>query len=412
MLDAVKQDAAYAVRSLMRRPAFTITAMLVLALGIGANAAVLSVVDHVFLRSPAGVHAPNEIRRVFVERQRSEGSKYFQVRFTMPEARIIDSTLRSAFPSTIFYRRRVPVRTANVTRSLTGAWVTPSYFSVLGVHLLAGGDFDRDNERLGVAPTSAIVSWSFWQRDLGGDASVIGRTIVVDGSPVTIRGIAPRGFTGIDLDVTDVWLPLGGLRALQSKDGPWYDNWGIIAFRVLARVPSGIDERQLTTRIEGAMQIAARVRAAIGTPPAARVLRGIPAPILVSHGPEQVSRSEAIAAALAGLALLLLVIAIANVGNLLLGRALDRRRELAVRLALGMGRVRLAGQIIIESTLLAVAASLTALVLAAWIGGLLRSMILPGTELATGPVDLRIALLTFGAALVAGTIAAVVPLTS
>ena len=413
MLDAVRQDAAYAFRSLLRRPGVTVTAILVLALGIGANAAVLSVVDHVFLRPPAVVRAPGEIKRVFVERQRNDGAKYFQVRFSMPEARIIDATLRDAFPSTIFYRRRVPVTThANAPRFLMSAWVTPSYFSVLGVTLPAGRDFDRDDSRLGVAPTSAVISWSFWQKDLGSDPSAIGRTIVVDGTPVEIRGIAPLGFTGIDLDVTDVWLPIGGLTALQPKDGPWYDNWGIIAFRVLARVPSGTDERQLAARIEGAMQLAARARAAIGAPPAAGVIRGIPAPILTSHGPEQVSRSEAIAAALAGLALLLLVIAIANVGNLLLGRALDRRRELAVRLALGMGRMRLAGQVIIESTLLAIAASLTALTLSAWIGGVLRSMILPGTELPTGPVDLRIVLITFGAAVLAGVIAAVVPLTS
>jgi predicted permease len=413
VLDALRQDASYALRTLLRRPAFTITALLVLALGIGANAAVLSVVDHIFLRPPALVRAPDEIKRVFAEWQRPEGTKYFQVRFSMPVARIIDSTVGTAFPSTIYVRVRTPVVAgASVNRSVMGAWVTPTYFSVLGVKLLAGRDFDHDDARLGVPPTSAIVSWSYWKNDLGADPSAIGRSIVVDGSPVTVRGIAPRGFTGVDLDVTDIWLPLGGMTAYQRKDGsPWYDNWGIIAFRVLARVPSGVDDRQLTARVEGALQIAARIRASATSPaPLPRVLRTIAAPILVSHGPEQISRSEAIAAALAGLALLLFVIAIANVGNLLLGRALDRRSELAVRLALGMSRKRLAGGVIVESTLLAIAASAAALMLAAWIGGVLRSMILPGAELATGPVDPRIALVTLGAALLAGLFASVVPL--
>lgn len=414
-LDALEQDTLYAVRSLLHRPAFTITAILVLALGIGANAAVLSVVDHIFFRPPAGVRAPEEIKRVFIERQGKQGNRYYRDAFTMPEARIIDSTLRATFPATIFLTRRgVPVAVAgNAQRSVTAAWVTPAHFSVLGVKPFVGRDFDREDERLGVPPTSAIVSWSFWQHELGADPSAIGRSIVVDGSPVAIRGIAPRGFTGIDVDVTDVWLPLGGLTLFKIKEGsPWYDNWGLVAFRVLARVPRGLDEQQLGARIEGAMQIAARARAAAGGPPGFRVVRGIPAPILVSRGPEQVSRSEAVAAALAGLALLLLIIAIANVANLLLGRALDRRRELAVRLALGMGRMRLAGGVVIESTLLAIAASLAALTLAAWIGRVLRSMILPGTILATGPVDARIAVITFGAALLAGSLAAIVPLAS
>jgi len=413
--DAFKQDAAYAFRSLLRRPAFTITAILVLALGIGANAAVLSVVDHVFVRPPAGIRAPNEIKRVYVERQDKHGSTYYRDAFTMPEARIIDSTLRGTFPTTIFLTRRaVPVAVSGgAPRPLTGAWVTPTYFSVLGVRPLIGSDFDREDARLGVSPTSAIVSWSFWQRELGAQPSAIGRTIVVDGSPVTVRGIAPRGFAGLDLGVTDVWLPLGGLTAFKITDGsPWYDNWGLVAVRVLARVPPGVDGRRLEARIEQAMDIAARVRAAVGGPPGFRVVRGIAAPILVSRGPGQVSRSEAIAAALAGLAFLLLIIAIANVGNLLLGRSLDRRRELAVRLALGMSRARLAVGVMIESTLIAIAASFASLILAAWIGRILRAMILPGVVLATGPVDLRIAVITFGAALLTGGLAAIVPLAS
>src|SRR5262249_49286839 len=163
-----------------------------------------------------------------------------------------------------------------------------------------------------------------------------------------------------------------GLTSFGAKDRPWYDDWGIIAFRVIARVPSGVDERQLTVRVDAAMRIAMDARAArtpAGAPAASRILRAIPAPILTSHRPEQVSRTEAIAAALAGLALLLFIIAVANVGNLLLGRALDRRRELAVRVALGMGRMRLVGQALIESLLLATIATLAALTLSAWVGG-------------------------------------------
>ena len=302
VVDALRQDTAYAARALLRRPAFSVTAILVLALGVGANAAVMSVVDHIFLRPPAVVRAPDRLKRVFVERQREDNSTYFQVRFSLPEARIIDSTISSggAFPSTIFFRRQMPfASTGSTKRSVMSAWVTPSYFSVLGVHLYAGTDFAPEDSRFGVPATSAIVSWALWQRELGGDPNVIGRVVTIDGSPMRIRGIAPRGFVGVDIDVTDVWLPLGGLTAFRTTGQAWYNEWGLIAFRVLARVPDGVDERQLVARVEGAMRIAAEISAREMSRKPPGVRRAIAAPILTSHGPEHASRSEAIAAALA-----------------------------------------------------------------------------------------------------------------
>src|SRR5205085_8285805 len=140
--DALKQDATYAVRSLLRRPAFTVTAILVLAIGVGANAAVLSVVDHIFLRPPAVVRAPDQLKRIVIAAQHGDASTNFQVRFSLPEARIIDSTISTAFPSTIFYRHKVPIASSGgLRRDVMSAWVTPTYFSVLGVPLYAGTDF-------------------------------------------------------------------------------------------------------------------------------------------------------------------------------------------------------------------------------------------------------------------------------
>lgn len=417
VIDAMRQDTGYALRGFLRRPVFAFTAILVLALGVGANAAVFSVVDHIFLRPPAVVREPDALRRVFVERQRQNGETYFQVRFSFPEARIIDSTITAAFPSTIFFRQRSLVALgAEAARPIMSAYVSPSYFSVLGVSLFAGTDFPpNESDRLGLPATSAVVSWSFWHRELGGDPAALGSAMRVDGHLVTIRGIAPRGFAGIDIDVTDIWLPIGGVTRLQEESTrAWYEAWGTLAFRVLARVPEGSDERQLAARVELAMQTAtaARLAAEPALRPGAVIRRVIPAPLLTSHGPENASREEAIAAVLAALALLLLLIATANVGNLLLGRALDRQREVSVRLALGMGRWRLAGQVAIESTLLAIASTIAALVAATWMGAVLRSMVLPRTQLAAGPVDARIAGLALTAGLLAGLAAAVVPLAS
>ena len=416
VMDALRQDIGFALRGFARRPVFAVSAVLVLALGVGANAAVLSVVDHIFLRPPAVVEAPGALRRLFVERQRENGSRYFQVRFSWPEASIIDSTTSETFPSNIYYRRRASVGVqAAAPRNVMAGWVSRSWFSVLGVRLHAGSDFGAEDHRLGEPAKSAIVSWSFWREQLGGDVAALGQTIRVDGQPVTVRGIAQKGFSGIDIDVTDVWLPIEGVTGFQSARGQaWYEQWGIIAFRVLARLPEGSDERQLAERVQLAMKRASAQRDAEqpSTIRRAVVLKAIAAPILASRGPEEASRNEAIAVALAGLALLLLLIATANVGNLLLGRALDRQRDIAVRQALGMGRGRLIMQVAIESTMLAIVSTVAALVAATWVGAALRSMVLPRTQLATGPVDSRIALLALSAGLLAGLAAALVPLAS
>jgi putative ABC transport system permease protein len=416
VMEALQQDAGFALRGFGRRPMFAISAVLVMALGVGANAAVLSVVDHIFLRPPAVVESPGELRRAYVERQRQNGERYFQVRFSYPEARILDSTISEAFPSAIYFRSRASVNVqAAAPRNAMVGWVSGSWFSVVGVRLHAGTAFVAEDHRLGEPAKSAIVSWSFWREQLGGDVSALGQTIRVDGQPVTVRGILPKGFSGIDIDMTDIWLPIEGVTGFQTARGQaWYEQWGTIAFRVMARVPEGADERQLSARILLAMRHATAQRELEqpSTVRRAAILRAIPAPILTSRGPEEASRNEAIAVALAGLALLLLIIATANVGNLLLGRAADRQRDIAVRQALGMGRGRLVLQVAIESTLLAIASTVAALVAATWVGAALRSMVLPGTQLATGPVDVRIAALALSAGLLAGLAAALVPLGS
>lgn len=416
IMDALRQDVGFALRGFARRPVFAVSAVVVLALGVGANAAVLSVVDHIFLRPPAVVESPGTLRRLFVERQRENGERYFQVRFSYPEARIVDSTTSETFPSSIYYRRRASVGVrAEAPRNVMAGWVSRSWFSVLGVRLHAGSDFGADDHRLGEPAKSAIVSWSFWREQLGGDVNALGQTIRVDGQPVTVRGIATKGFSGIDIDVTDVWLPIEGVTEFKTARGQaWYQQWGIIAFRVLARLPEGSDEKQLTERVQLAMTHASAQRD-VEQPSTVRravILRAIAAPILTSRGPEEASRNEAIAVALAGLALLLLVIATANVGNLLLGRAIDRQRDIAVRQALGMGRGRLVMQVAIESTLLAIASTTAALLAAQWMGAVLRSMVLPRTQLATEPVDLRVAMMALAAGLLAGLAAALVPLAS
>lgn len=416
LIDIVRQDIRYAVRGLVRRPAFTVTTIVVLAIGVGANAAVFSIIDHLFLRPPTAVSDPAELKRIFVSRRNDRGADYFQVRFPLPEARLIDSVVSRTFPSTIFFRRDLRAELdPGATRILSTAWVSPTYFSVLGVRLFAGTTFGEEAARFGVPATSAIISWNLWQGTLAAEPNVIGRVIRVDGRPVTIRGIAPRGFSGIDVDVTDIWLPLAGFTGFRDEpDRPWYDSWGLIAFRVLARVPADASVEQLVASVQAGVRASTEARRLTNPrgKPGDAVLQVIPAPLLTARGPEHLSQRETIAAVLAGLALLLLVIAIANVANLLVGRALDRQRETAVRIALGMDRLRIYSQIAVEALLLAGAATIAAAVAATWVGAVLRKMVLPGVDFATGPMDARVALMAVLLGIAAALLAALVPLGS
>src|SRR4029079_6618702 len=172
-----------------------------------------------------------------------------------------------------------------------------------------------------------------------------------------------------------------------------YESWGTIAFRVLARAPAGRAEQQLVQRVEAGVRAAAAFVKGNPRPGAGRaaLLRVIPGSLLGARGPDGMTQSETIAALLGALSLLLLVMAAANVGNLLLGRAVAREREISVRIALGMSRHRLVGLLATELLLLALLATIAALVLAAWMGALIRSMVLPGVQLPVGPFDAPVA---------------------
>jgi putative ABC transport system permease protein len=413
LIDVLRQDSRYAVRSLLRRPAFTATAVLILAIGVGANAAVFSVVDHLFLRPPAGVRAADELRHVYVRRTRDDGVSSFQARFPFAEARIIDSAIAGRFPSTVWARRDLIVDAGHGSRRVPGAWVAPTFFPVLGVRLHAGSDFSATAPQPGEPFASAVISWAMWQRELAADPRVIGRTVKIDSQPVTIRGIAPRGFAGIDIDVTDIWLSIGG-GAGSASANRWYNDWGTIAFRVLARVPAGASDDELARRIDAGVRVSTAA-AKIARPHVKSrnvASHAVPGPILGARGPDGTTHEESTAAVLAGLALLLLAIATANVANLLLGRALDRQREIAVRIALGMDRLRLASQVAIESVLLAGAATVVAVATTVWAGAILRVMLFPRTEFKSGPLDLRVAALALALGIGAAIVGGIVPLSA
>ena len=205
-------------------------------------------------------------KQIYIERQPKKGARYFQARFSLPEARFIDSSLaRGGVPSAVWLRMDADVEIRDgAVRRAKSAWVTPRFLSVLGVRPVVGTDFDAESARFGVPASTAIISWAFWQRELGGDPGALGRVIHVAGRPATIRAITPRGFAGIDLGGAEMRLPPGGFTGFHERPGqpPWYEAWGTIAYQVVASAPTSPSEQQFIERTEAGVRSAAAFVAA------------------------------------------------------------------------------------------------------------------------------------------------------
>ena len=401
-----RQDFVYSARGLTRTPVVALTVIVTLALGIGVNTTLFSLLDRVFLRMPEGMTAPEELRRLYWVGSSASNGPVAYAPFSIPVADAVTHALDGQ-ASTALYRSdgerfgEEEEKTTVVTS--TGA----HYFSVLGVRPAFGRFFTPEEERIEVATPVAIVSQRFWARRFGGSpADAIGQQLVVKRQRYTVVGVVPRDFTGVDLDATDVWLPLGTLNATYGRPGkgpPWYTSRGLIAFQLLARPEPGIDQAQLEARATlGAQRGFSGDRWRAKT----TILSG---PILAARGPEARGQDVAIAIRLGGVALIVLLIACANVANLLLADSVRRRREIAVRSALGIGRGGIMRLFASQSLWLAGAAGVTALVIAAWSGALLRALLFPDIHWSTGVLDWRVAVFTLGITLLAGAVAGLAP---
>jgi predicted permease len=293
-----------------------------------------------------------------------------------------------------------------------GAYVTSGYMAVLGIRPSTGRFFAPDENIVGSPAHVAVISHRLWQRVFGSDPAVVGRTLSINRQPTTIIGIAPRGFDGPDLNSTDVWMPFASYPA-SSTDGSWYNSFfSATGLRLVGRVATGTMNEWITsaattvvrrTRVEG---VRGYVTNALRDTAAVMLL----GPILESLGPSIKPAPEmGIAKRLVGVTIIVLLIACANVASLLLARSLGRRREIAVRIALGVSRPRLIAQLLCEGLLLAATAGIAALVVSVWAGSALRGLIMPDTYWADSAFDGRVILFTGILALGTGLLAGLVP---
>jgi putative ABC transport system permease protein len=354
MMDAFWRDVRFAARGLGRSPAFTAIAVLTLALGIGANTAIFSVVNAVLLR-PLAYREPERLVSV---RSALDARDAKDVPSSAPEYRDYSREVPALQDIAAVWPININLTGHGDPERIQAAVVSTNYFSVLGVAPVLGRDFspEDDGGRIGYV---TLISWDLWQHRFGGDRSVIGKTVRLDDDPMTIIGVMPKGFrhpVESGASPMELWAPID----LANSDSNFIDFRGMRVFDLFGRLAPGATVEQASAQFEALRRRLAerypdvylpslgwRVDAA---PLAERMVGDVRPALLV----------------LLGAVGFVLLIGCANVANLLLARATTRDREIAIRTALGGGRSRLIRQLLTESLMLAAIGGVLGLLLAVW----------------------------------------------
>ena len=400
--DSLLQDTKYALRGLRREPAFTGFAVATLALGIGANAAMFGVVDRLLLRGPDHVADPERVVRIMTTVTRPSIGDV-----TFAEAGyVLYDNLRQhtrAFDGLAAYELEdMTLGRGRDGRTVHGAAATAGFFPLLGVRAARGRFFLPDEDDTVRPAHVVVISDAFWRAHYASDPDVIGKTIDIDNNSMTIVGVAPRGFTGVELGRVDLWVPMSLVSAGRVSN--WTRSWNGQWLNVVGRLKPG-------TSYAAATEDATRVHRATYDGRSDRLIakaRISAAPIrFTDEGKE--STEVSVSRWLIGVTLVVLLIACSNVANLLLARAIRRRAEVGVRMALGAGRGRLARLFVTESLVLATLGGIVSLLVAAVIAMMVRQSLLTNIEWTSSPVSARVLGMAFAVTLVVGLIVGIAP---
>ncbi|HEV8581219.1 MAG TPA: ABC transporter permease [Thermoanaerobaculia bacterium] len=369
-MERLLQDLRYALRTLLRSPGFSAVVILTLALGIGANTAIFSVINALLLRQ-LPVEKPDELAKIFMRIKGLEG----YTNFNYPDYR--DFRERSRVFSGLAGQAMVRVGVSQGAAESELVWgeiVTGNYFDVLGVKAERGRTFLPEEDVTPNGHPVVVLSHSFWERSFGSDPNILGKSIKLNGYPFTVVGIAPKSFQGTKYALAmDLWIPMMMRAQVKPGGNDWIADRGDSWFDVIGRLKPGVSLEQARAEIG---TISRQLQLAYPKENQDKSFQVFWERDARVH-PEAGSRLRVTAVFVLVLVALVLLVACVNVINLLLARAATRQSEIGVRIAIGAGRSRLVRQLFTESLMLSLLGGALGVALAYWGSGLLSGILPP-----------------------------------
>jgi len=400
-METLLKDIRFAFRRLLKSPGFTATAVISLALGVGANTAIFSLVNTAVLR-PLPAHRPDRLYSLAVS-----GAGGSMLAFSYPSYKDFRDRSGDVLDG-LFATRLTPIslsRGGEDNQRLWGYLVTGNYFDVLGVRPERGRAFTPEEDAAPLTHPVAVISHACWRHRFGADPNVVGREIVLNGRPFRVVGVAPEGFSGTEVVYTpEVWVPMMMQEWIEPGNA-WLERRTTQNIFATGRLKDGVTPEQAESALN---LLAAQVGSEHPDTDEGQTITLMPPGFII---PQLRGAVLSFAAVLMGAVALVLLLACVNLASLLLARASVRRREIAICLAMGASRWRLVRQLLTESVVLALAGGAAGLLLAVWIIDLVVAFKPPidipvWIDLA---VDWRVTLFALGASLLTSLVFGLAP---
>jgi predicted permease len=403
-VDGAVRTVRFALRGLQRAPGFTAAIVTILALGIGANSVMFGVVDRLLLSPPQHVTDADDVRLIQVRRTLSNGDVSTGASITYPDFTDLGNVTGFALVAGYTNPRPWTIGRGADAKRVRVVGTSASLFPLLGVQPALGRFFDANDDELDAEPT-VVLAHELWEREFGLDPSVLGTSLDIGAGRYTVVGVAPAGFTGAELAPVDLWLPMKVHESIESGDG-WLDNRNWYFLHAVGRLAPEVTGERATAQATAAHRSGRAEMAAEDRYDADAEI--VLAPIIAAQGPNLTSQAQ-VARWLGGVSILVLLIACFNVANLLLARSIRMRREVAVRLALGVSQARLTAEVVTESLVLAGLGAGAAVLVARLMGRAVHQSLLPNVAFSDATIGGRMLAFTLAATLVAGVLTGAVP---